>query len=157
MYTRMTHGEDLCEVVQTMAAKYKMSEGGLYRDWTNRGDWGDWVIVEPTEEFVVQDYLQEMHEIEKNLWHIALYATLPDGEPDHKTRKDALAKLADIKLRKLEANQTLGRVHREPVKLQVQEHIDNLFEAIKAASGNDKKVQEKLIDALLIYERASQN
>ena len=145
-YTRFSHGEALCDIVRVMSGKYHITEIGLYSDWQKRDTWG-FVLAEPEDDFVIQDYLQEMHEIKSNLWQLAL------STPDDKAKESALAKLADINLRQLEANQTLGRVHKEPMKIDIQQHIDKLYAAIQEAAGFNKEVQEKLLDAFLIYER----
>lgn len=145
-YTRFSHGEALCDIVRVMSGKYHLTEQALYKDWHGRDTWGI-ILAEPEDDFVIQDYLQEMREVKMNLWQIAL------NSPDDKAKESSLAKIADINLRQLEANQTLGRVHKEPIKVDIQRHIDKLYSAIQEAAGFNKEVQEKLLDAFLIYER----
>jgi hypothetical protein len=144
----MSQGEDLCDVVRSISAKYGVTDNRLYHDWKDRGTWGDYVLIEFEEEFIVQDYLQEIREIEKTLWEIAL------NSPDDKSRIAALAQLKDIKFKRLTANQELGRIHKEPVKIQIQEHIDRIYSTIQEVAGDDKVLQGRIIDKML-YERGN--
>ena len=145
-YTRWIKGEDLKDIVRVISGKYKVKETALYVDWHRRDTWGI-VLAEPEEEFVVQDYLQNLREIEKRLWTEAIQSV------DSRTRIAALGKLADMQFKRIEANQTLGRVHREPVKVAIEEQIDKLYEAVKKAGVNVVE-QEKIMEVLLEFSHS---
>jgi hypothetical protein len=149
-----SQGKKLKEVVRIISGKYKIAESALYVDWNRRDTWGI-VLAEPEETFVVQDYLQELQEVFDNLWGIATTAVLPDGSPDYKTRRRALKDIGDLRIRKLEADQELGRVHKEPMRIQFDEEVDRLYEAVKEVAGPDVETQKMVVRALMKYQHAS--
>jgi hypothetical protein len=146
-YARWISGEELKDIVRICAGKYKVKEGALYVDWNRRNTWGI-VLAEPEEEFVVQDYLQEVRQIKAGLWK-------DTKSKDPNVRHKAHSKLADIAFKQLEANQALGRVHREPVKIAVEEQVDKLYESIKKVTGSKAEEQEKMMEALLEFSHSS--
>jgi hypothetical protein len=148
MYARWICGEELKDIVRIMSGKYKVKEGTLYVDWHRRDSWGI-VLAEPDETFVVQDYLQEVRKIKAGLWKEATKSK------DPKVRIAAFSKLADMTFKQLEANQELGRVHKEPMRIALDEEVDRLFEAVKTVAGPDKKTQKLVVRALMEYQHAS--
>lgn len=156
-YTMRSQGKKLKDVVRIISAKYKVNESALYTDWLRRDTWGFEILAEPEETFVVQDYLQEIQEVFDNLWEIALTAVLPDGTPDYKTRRRALRDIGDLRMRKLEVDQELGRVHKEPMRIALDEEVDRLHEIIKEVSGPDIETQKMVVRALMKYQHASRD
>ena len=144
-YARWISGEELKDIVRICAGKYKVKETALYVDWNRRDTWGI-VLAEPEETFVLQDHLQEVRKIKAGLWK--------DTESkDPKVRIAAFSKLADITFKQLEANQTLGRIHREPMRIQLEEEVDKLYEAVKTVG--DVKTQKMVVRALMELQHAS--
>ena len=149
MYTRHLHGEPHNVIIREMAGKYGVTDQAMWSDWRKRHTWGDFVIPEINDDFVVQDYLNGLEEVERHLWDIALSARFD------KDRVAALSKLADMKFKALEMNQSLGRVHLEPMKITIREEIDKLHDAVKQAAGPDIKTQKMVLRAIMKYQHAN--
>jgi hypothetical protein len=144
-YTRYTQGEKVCDIVRALSGKYHVAEPTLRNDWHKRDTWG-LVLREPEEEFVVQDYLQEVGEVVEGLWREALGAAVPSD------RIAAFKAIADIIFRKLKASQELGRVHKEPLRIAIEQDIDKLHEAVVRVAGGDIKAEKDLVRVLMEYQ-----
>lgn len=150
MYTRHLHGEPHNVIIREMAGKYGVTDSAMWADWKKRHTWGDFVIPEIEDDFVVQDYLNGLEEVERHLWEIAL-----DPRAPAKDRVAALSQLGNMKFKALEMNQSLGRVHLEPMQITVKEEVNKLYEAVKQAAGPDVKTQKMVVRALMKYQHAN--
>jgi hypothetical protein len=141
-YTRYTQGEKVCNIVRALSGKYHVAEATLRTDWNKRDNWG-LILREPIEEFIVQDYLQEVAEVIENLWHIALTAPMPAD------RISAFKAIADIMFRRFDNNQKLGRIHKEPMRIEIEQDIDKLHNAVVRVAGGNIEAEKDLVRLLM--------
>jgi hypothetical protein len=149
MYELWLEGRPLKDIVRTISGKYKATENAIYVDWNRRDTWGI-VLAEPEEDFILQDFIQKLRKVEAGLWELT----------KHKDKKIALAafkQIGDMAIRRMELDQTLGRVHREPTRIAFEEEVDRLHAAVEKVAGADKKLQKQLVRTLMEVQHAGDN
>jgi hypothetical protein len=120
----------------------------LYQDWQERDQWGV-EIVEPLEnDKTIADALFRIGEVRRQLWSII------DGRGDFegadiKTRLKALIQAADLEFRILETAQSLGAIHKEPLKLDIMARADELQAKMISICGDDQQLQDAVTSLML--------
>ena len=151
-YSYMVKGGELCDAVERYSKAYKVTEQALYRDWQTHDTWGDFIDQALEDRFLVPDAIKHLDEVLTNLWSI-----VEDLGTSARDKVRALSKISDIVFKKLEVHQSLGRIHKEPVKLEIDQEVEKLYEAVQNVAGEDQELQEKVATVLYEYGRLSEH
>jgi len=146
MYKLYIEGKPLAEIVDMIRKDYKVSKAALYLDWKRRTEWGEYVIPEEDERFLVKDALNRINDLRKKM-----NAIINSDETLNSDRIKAIGKLMSIELKIIEAFQSLGKIHREATTIRLDEERDQLKTIVKNIAGEDIKKQESLVEALLDF------
>lgn len=148
-YDLRVSGKTLRETVVIIGKKYKTKHTTLYEDWRHRHEWGDYVVPEEDDRFVVADIIERVNQMISNLIELAERPRTPLIE-----KRRIYVDVAKLELRKLEALQSLGKVYTEPVRIAIEDEITRLTRAIDAVEqGVSPEIREKIEEVFLIYAR----
>jgi hypothetical protein len=152
-YRLRAQGKSLPEVIDVISTAYHASETALYKDWERRDTWGDYVIPESQDTFLVQDVLNRLNELRREFWEI-----VNDEAAETKDKIRALAKLVDLEMKILDASQSFGFANDKLEHASVDDdNVERLHQAVIHVVGEDNETEEKVARILLEYARKSEN
>jgi len=112
MITLKAQGTKLSNIINDFNQEYKISKQGLYKDWNNREKWAA-EVVQIDDPVLISELVQGLKQIIPNAWY-------EYTQGDNTSAKIGALKLVkDTYLNIIEILQSLGKVRRMPMEIEV--------------------------------------
>jgi len=145
-YKLRMNGKTVSEAADIICKSYNAKKRALYQDWEHRDEWGDYVIPEDEDKFLVQDALNRINDLRDKMHEI-----IKDPRATIAEKIKAIKALMTMELKVIDAYQSLGKVHREATTIRIEEEVERLNQIVTEVAGDDPIAQENLMRVILRY------